>query len=106
MTLAGLYTLLNTAFPNKVAYNAFPVNEAPALPFICIVATETDNFGADNGVYFKRQHVDIELYTKTKDPTTEGTLEAALDGAKIFYNATDSYLDDERCFERVYEIEV
>ena len=106
MTLAGLYTLLNSKFPGKVCYNAFPETEAPNMPFICIVATNTDNFGADNKVYFKRQNVDIELYTKTKDPTTEGTLETALDTAGIFYNATDTYLDDERCFERIYEIEV
>ena len=106
MTLDGLYTLLNTSFSGKVAYNAFPENEAPVMPFICIVATNTDNFGADNQVFFKRQKVDIELYTKAKDPTTEGTLEGVLDRAGLFYNASDTYLDDEKCFERIYEIEV
>lgn len=106
MTLEGLYTLLNTTFQGKVCYNAFPEGEAPAMPFICIVATNTDNFAADNQVYHKRQRVDIELYTKRKDLTTEGTLENVLDGAGIFYNASDTYLDDEKCFERIYEIEV
>lgn len=106
MTLEKLYTLLNTQFPGKVCYNAFPESEAPAMPFICIVATNTDNFGADNQVYFKRQRVDIELYTKYKDPTTEGALEGVLDGAGLFYNASDTYIEDEKCFERIYEIEV
>ena len=106
MTLAELYTLLNRAFPNKVAYNAFPVGEAPAMPFICIVCTDTDNFGADNAVYFKRQRVDIELYTENKDISSATALENVLDGAKIFYDATDEYIVDERCFERRYEIEV
>lgn len=105
MTLEALYTLLNSGiFVGKVAYNAFP--EKTVMPYICIVATNTENFGADNRVYQKRQNVDIELYTKTKDPTTEGTLEGILDGAGIFYNASDTYLDDEKCFERIYEIEV
>lgn len=106
MTLDSLYTLLNTKFPGKVCYNAFPKNDAPVMPFICIVATNTNNFAADNRVYHKRQNVDIELYTKTKDLTTESTLEGVLDDAGIFYNATDTYLDDERCFERIYGIEV
>ena len=106
MTLAELYTLLDTKFKDKVCYNAFPKNEVPLMPYICIVATNTDNFGADNQVYHKRQNVDIELYTTTKDPVTEGTLEGALDKAGIFYNASDTYLDDEKCFERIYEIEV
>ena len=106
MTLAELNILLGTAFPGKVCYNAWPEKEAPSMPYICIVATSTDNFGADNKVYHKRQRADIELYTTTKDPVTEGTLERALDGAGIFYNASDTYLDDEKCFERIYEIEV
>lgn len=106
MTLAELYTILDRTFPNKVAYNAFPEREVPEMPFLCIVETRTDNFGADNKVFHKRHDVDIELYTKTKDITTEQTLEDALDAVPIFYNATDTYLDDEKCFERIYEIEV
>lgn len=107
MTLAELYTKLNSGtFTGKVAYNAFPVGEAPSLPYICIVCTSTDNFGADNKVYFKRQNVNIELYTELKDPTTESAIESVLDSNEVFYEATDTYLDDERCFERIYEIEV
>ena len=106
MTLAELYTVLDTAFQGKVCYNAFPEKSVPLMPYICIVETNTQNFGADNKVYFKRKMADVELYTKTKDLTTESTLENALDNAGIFYNATDTYLDDERCFERIYEIEV
>lgn len=104
MTLADLYTLIRRNF--RTAYNAFPIGEAPLMPYVCIVCTNTDNFGADNQVYHKRQRVDIELYTEKKDLSAEEILEAILDGAKIFYNATDNYLDDERCWERVYEIEV
>lgn len=106
MTLAELYTILDRAFPNKVAYSAFPEKEAPEMPFLCIVETSTDNFGADNKVFHKRHNVDIELYTKIKDLNTELLLENTLDAVPIFYNASDTYLDDEKCFERIYEIEV
>ena len=104
--LEGLYSLLDRTFPNKVAYRAFPENEAPEMPYVIINEQRTDNFAADNQVYNKRIVVDLELYTKTKSPGTEQTLEDALDLANIFYNASDLYLDDERCFERIYEIEV
>ena len=106
MTLENLFLILSQAMPYKVAYHSFPVGNAPDLPFVCIVTNRTDNFGADNHVYHHRTMVDVELYTKAKDPTTEALIEGAFDSAGIFYNATDTYLDDERCYERIYEIEV
>lgn len=108
MTLAEIYTLLNgvTGFAGKVVYEAWPENEAPELPFICYLETSSDNFGADNKVYYKRKNVQIELYSKRKDGTSEAAIEAALDDAGIFYNSSDVYLDDEKCHERIYEIEV
>lgn len=106
MTLEQLYNVLDAAFPDKVAYRAFPEGEAPEMPYLIINEQRTDNFAADNKVYHKRRVVDIEVYTKLKSPETEQTLENALDQAQIFYNASDLYLDDERCFERIYEIEV
>ncbi len=106
MTLDELYNALDAAFPGKVAYRAFPKDDVPEMPYVIINEQRTDNFAADNGVYHKIKVVDVELYTKTKSPATEQTLEDALDQAQIFYNATDLYLDDERCFERIYEIEV
>lgn len=106
MTLQELNEVLSAAFPGKVAYRAFPETEVPEMPYVIINEQQTDNFAADNRVYHKRMMVDIELYTKIKSKATEQTLEDALDAAQIFYNATDLYLDDERCFERIYQIEV
>ena len=104
--LDELFSLLNGAFQGKVTYNAFPKNKVPNMPYICIVELNSDNFGADNKVYFKRKNVDIELYTEYKDPATEELLEGVLDGAGIFYESADTYIEDEKCFERVYSIEV
>lgn len=108
MTLAELYTLLNgvSGFSGKVVYEAWPEGEAPALPFICFLETRSRNFGADNKVYKKRASVQIELYSKRKDTASEALIETALDGAGIFYNGSDTYLTDEKCHERIYEIEV
>lgn len=101
MTLAELYTqLLTTKLP--VAYNAFPIGNAPALPFICYRATDTDNFPADNGVYLPVQNVDVELYTENKSPTDEATVESALSG--FVWEKSEDYIPDERMFCITYSI--
>ena len=104
MTLAEIYTMLTgiTGFSKKVAYRSFPKGEAPALPFICYLDTQTNNFVADNRVYAVIQEIDIELYTKTKDITSEALIEAALAANNIVWEKYEEYLDDEKVYEVIY----
>lgn len=103
MTLEELKTLLeSTGLP--VAYRAFPVGQAPPLPFICYLVDYSNNFDADNRVYHPIDHISIELYTEYKDPASETLVETALQN--ICWEKTEEYLDDERCYEILYEIEV
>ena len=106
MTLAELNTALQTitGFQNKVAYRAFPVGKAPKLPFICYLATSTDNFDADNKVYHVLQGVDIELYTKDKSVATEELVEAKLADLNLVWNKYEEWLTSEECYEIVYSI--
>lgn len=108
MTLTDLFTILNSieTFNKKVAYRAFPQNHAPDLPYICYLATQTNNFNADNSVYKVIQGVDIELYTKSKDPATELILENALNANNIVWEKYEEYLDDENMYMITYETEV
>lgn len=108
MTLAELNTALKSlnGFSNKVVYRAWPVNEAPPLPFICYLVDESDNFGADNIVYKAINRVNIELYSKNKDTTSEGLIESLLDSLSIYWEKNETYLDDEQCYEIIYSIEV
>lgn len=108
MTLAEIKTLLEniTDFQNKVVYYAWPTGEAPALPFICYYEDSTNNFAADGIVYQPIRNITIELYSKHKDRASESAIESALTNAGIFYDKTEAYLDDERCFMESYEIEV
>lgn len=108
MTLAEIKTLLEgiTGFQGKVAYYAFPVGEAPALPWIVFYEEGSNNFAADGIVYQPITDVTIELYSKHKDPTSEAAIESSLTNAGIFYEKTEAYLDDEHCFMEIYEIEV
>ena len=108
MTLPEIYNILKsiTGFEKKVAYRAFPKGHAPALPYICYMATQTSNFKADNKVYTVIQGIDVELYTKTKDPATEALVEAALDNANIVWEKYEDYIEDENVFMITYEMEV
>lgn len=108
MTLSELFTILNniTNFKDKVAYRAFPVGKAPQLPFICLMATQTNNFKADNKVYKVIQGVDIELYSKLKDETSEALIEAVLDANNIVWEKYEDYIDDEEVYQITYEVEV
>lgn len=105
MTLEAVKTLLeSTGLP--VVYRAFPEGDAPALPFVCYYSPYTNNFAADGVAYAIINHVNVELYTQVKDPTAEGKVEAALTGAGIYWEKSETYLEDEKCFQILYVIEV
>lgn len=103
MTLTELADLLkSTGIP--VTYYAWPENQAPQLPFICYLTPGSNNFAADGLVYYPVTQVNVELYTKIKSPETEAKVEEAL--ASIFWDKSETYIDSEKCYQIVYEIEV
>lgn len=108
MTLAELNTQLKslTGFSKKVVYRAWPVGQAPSLPFICFMVDESDNFGADDIVYKAINRVNIELYSKNKDTVSEGLIESLLGSLSIYWEKNETYIDDEQCYEIIYTIEV
>ena len=106
MTLAELNTTLSAVLPGRIVYNAWPVGEAPPLPYVCYYSTGSDNFAADNVAYDSNRPVRIELYTRSKDLTTEAAVEAALTGAGIYWSRDESYIDDEKVFMTIYEVTI
>ena len=103
MTLQKLDALLKTT-GLPVTYRAWPEKKAPPLPFICYLAAYSNNFSADGSVYYKINHIQIELYTRLKDPNTEDKVEQAL--SSLFWEKTETYIDTENCYQILYEIEV
>lgn len=87
-----------------VAYRAFPDNQAPPLPFICYLFSASNNFNADDIVYQPINQITIELYTQEKDLAAEAAVESAL--SDLCWEKSEEYLDDEQCYEIIYEIEV
>lgn len=97
-----LRTLRSLGLP--FAYDHFAEGEAPEPPFICYLSPGSDNFFADNSVFVPVGRYRIELYTDHKDPTTEAKVEKAL--ASFGWEKTEVYIDTERLYQIVYEIEV
>lgn len=103
MSLADVAGRLDsTGLPNT--YNAWPPGRAPKLPFICYRSTGSNNLHADGGVYYSGTSIEIELLTRDKDPAIEKAVETALDG--IHWEKSESYIESQKCFQILYEIEV
>lgn len=108
MTLVDIENiLLATGYP--VAYSHFVSNNnnpPPKPPFITYIVLYSSNFFADNKVYKKINVVQIELYTKKKDFITEKNLEDLLDENEIPYESTETWIESEKLFQKIYEIGV
>ena len=100
MTLEDLKDLLDTT-DLPVAFDHF--NTEQALPYMAYIVTGNDSFAADGTVYYTAPNIQLELYTKFKDETTEGTVEAVLNGVPFFYTKAEGYLPDEQMYMVTYQ---
>jgi hypothetical protein len=64
------------------------------------------NDGADNVVWQKINHLNIELYTDNKEFGIENELEAVLTEHGFFYDKAEQFIESEKMFEVLYEMEV
>lgn len=97
--LKEIYEALNgTGIPT--VYRAFPVGQAPDLPFIAYFETGASNFIADNRVYHSASDFEVQLYTDNREPATEERVELAL--SNYVWTKEITYLDDEKCYVIVY----
>lgn len=105
MTEQEVYQMVKSiGFP--VAYHHFEEGQSPDLPFLVYLYPESNNFSADGIVYQKITELDIELYTDKKDLNAEKKIETVLKKNGFFYNKTETYLDTEKMYEVLYEMEV
>lgn len=107
MELTELKDILNTV-GIPVVYHSFQSAGLAVQPppYIVYLVVNSDNIGADDKVLLKQNVVHVELYTQYKDAQLEQKLEDALDNASIFYEKTELYIQDEKMFEILYEIEI
>lgn len=103
MTLAELKTILDTT-ELPVAYLAFPADDTPTMPFITFQETGSNNIGADNKVWFSGMRIQINLFTRLKDRTTEELLEGKLTDSDIYWERLPEFDEDEGCYRVIYDI--
>ncbi len=103
-SFADIYGIL-TGTKLPVAYQAFPADDPPDLPFIVYAEAYSVNFAADGIVYEPGRHINVDLLTRD---ITAGAdeVEAALTGAGLYWERTVEWLDDEKIFDITYEVEV
>ena len=108
MTLNDIYTILKaTGYP--VAYSHFTgttTTPLPIPPYITYLSAYSSNLMADNKIYKKIDNLQIELYTNKKDLTAEKKLEDILDNNDIAYDSTETWIDTEKLFQKIYEISI
>ena len=54
----------------------------------------------------KLKQLEIELYTDEKSPDTESRVEEVLMQHNIYYTKTESWIESEKLYETLYEMEV
>jgi hypothetical protein len=108
VTLQELYTALK-AIGYPVAYSHFedtPQNPAPKLPYITYHEAYSSDLMADNRNYVDIPVIQIELYTDKKDLTAEAAVQNKLKELGLPYSKTGTYLEDEKLFQTIYEIQL
>ena len=88
------------------AYHHFAEGESPSPPFLLFLSTGANTFGADDLVYYSFKQLDVEVYTDKKDPALEEKVETVLTQHEIYYTKTEVWIESERLYEVLYELEV
>ena len=88
------------------AYHHFAEGESPKPPFLLFLSSGENTFGADNLMYFSFKRLNIELYTDVKSPEIERQVEEVLTQHRIYYTKTETWIESERLYEVLYEMEV
>lgn len=77
--------------------------EKQDTPYICYEITESRNFIADGIVYYRVDHVSVELYEKYLNLELERKVENAL--SYLPWDKTVEFLTDENVYLTTYEME-
>ena len=87
-------------------YYQFADDSAPNLPYLIFYYPSSANDGADNVVWQKINHLNIELYTDNKDFAVENAVESALNAAGLVFSRAESYIDADKMYMVVYTTEI
>jgi len=103
MNQVELHTALKS-LGMPVAYLAFKDTVAP--PFITYQFAYSGDLMADNHNYLEISNFQVELYTVKKDLASEKKVQDALKVAELPYSKTETWIDEEKMFQILYEIQL
>jgi len=81
-------------------------SQTPAPPYVVYYYPSENDVYADDSNYVNKRQLFIELYTKTKDATSEATIEDKLKTAGLTWYKQTDFLNDEKLYQTTYEMEV
>lgn len=87
-------------------YYQFEENSAPALPYVLFYYPQRTDVVADNKNYALKTALNVELCTEEKDFATEANVEAVFIAKDIPFTKTETYIDSEKMYMILYEMEV
>lgn len=88
------------------AYYQFEEGSGQQCPFLVFYYPYNNDFKADNKNYVKVVNLTIELYSDEKDFSNEAAVETVLDANDMTYTKEEMYIDSEKMYETVYNMEV
>lgn len=103
MTLAEIASMV-ASFNLPWRYSHF--SQTPAPPYVVYYFPAENDVMADNSNFVNKRQLFIELYTSTKDSTSEGTIESTLKQKGLSWYKQTDFLNDEKLFQTTYEMEV
>ena len=103
MSLEAIQNMLDAT---GIRFSYHHWEKPPSLPYGVFLDPTSNNFMADNQVYKSIKHVQIELYAEGKDTGAEDAIETVLNNHELPFEKEFLYIQDERLYETIYEIEV
>lgn len=81
-------------------------SETPNPPYVVFYYPSETDPHADNSNYINKRQLFIELFTNTKDMTSEASVENALRQHGLSWYKQTDFLNDEKLYQTTYEMEV
>ena len=94
------------SFGLPCTYLQWEEGDAPALPYVAYYYPISRGEYADNTNYIQISQLNIELYTKSKNVDLENQIIQTLEQYSIPFESSETYLEDEKMYEVLFECEI
>lgn len=96
LKLSEIKTALETATGIPVAYHHF--EDSHAYPYIVFEITDSNNFIADNIVFWESDEIQIDLYTTTKNQALTRKVINTLNALELVWEKRETAVQTENCY--------